>query len=131
MINKEELRIGNLVLSNGKVWRVSAIDDGCVTVENTQRPYNKLVTINDEVFPILLTNVTIGACADFGLDSRYKVTKVFGRFDFFDDALTVRSLKRVQTWHEVQNLFYALTGRELQVLAVIKTLMKVKKADSG
>jgi hypothetical protein len=130
MINKQELRIGNLVHYKGDVCAVEEIACNGVTLESTVYRDYQYATEKD-IFPIYLTRSIVNNCLDLGPKEKYRVEQERDSFYFYDTALSNLAIKQVTTLHNVQNLYCDLAEKELNVRDVITLLSAQEKADSG
>ncbi len=116
MIKANELRLGNWVLNKGRYLLVQSIDDTCINV-GFDSGYHK------EIEPIPLTPdilEKVGFIMDrngFALPDKmslsFSVTKD-GEYllCWLDKSLGVI----VRNLHQLQNLYFALTGTELEII---------------
>ena len=116
-----ELRIGNLVMCNLLTNTVDMLTSKGVGFDN-------MLTPEEQVEPIPLTEEWL---LKFGWvwnketktyekfpngDARmHIVNNVFGGFDMFNYVLKATIKKRMNHVHQLQNLYFALTGEELKI----------------
>ena len=126
MIHANELRIGNYLLYNGKIDKVTAID---LDLDDENVP---LVSFSDsnpvelnfgKVKPIYLTHEILGKCGvlDYSYDSQYRYKTVHlklknGEYyhvlnDGESDEMTVGIA--IKYLHQLQNLNFVVKGEEL------------------
>ncbi|KGE14598.1 hypothetical protein [Sphingobacterium deserti] len=121
MIQANDLRIGNFVHSVeiGNEVIINSISDEGITFKNC-------VTFDyptfEDITPIPLTEEILFKCGFFyDIDSdTYKISDCTLQIDMSDfeipDAIVFgESLRYVRHLHQLQNLFFALTGKELEV----------------
>lgn len=119
MIDPRELRIGNFVYGENEVYQIYQILDGLV---NLCDKYPKPGIIDGavdarDIMPITLTSEWLER---FGLSNGHFMIK-------FEDEFDINMLQRGSlfickkfrlkdmTVHQFQNLYYAMTGRELEL----------------
>ena len=129
MIDSKDLRIGNLVMVNQKMaqgtFSVVRISSNTVYV-NTMRPIDLSL---DEIHPIPITEemlIEFGwiwnkDCNSFEKhpngDARMNLTynSPSGSWTMFNYVLKALIANKIFYIHQLQNLFYALTGQELTI----------------
>lgn len=108
MINANELRIGNYGLSGGQELMITA--QGIVYLQNGEMEFN----------PIPLTKEWL---LKFGFDKKFNKGKITvipnGRLNYengrtYFNSWTIME-KQPEYVHQLQNLYFALTGEELTV----------------
>ena len=128
MIHANELRIGNYVLINGTCLQVNSIDGGkgldgtsiiCYLPGGVE---SKKDCGSDTVLPVLITDEIL-ACCGFVYHDYFKCwqKKVDGKGTEMDinrdydvvDFLRKPLVKNVRSLHQLQNIFFALKGKEL------------------
>jgi hypothetical protein len=130
MINAKELRIGNLVWTKSRPTSINQNNEVLTIVcmvrvedcdEYTPIPLTEewLVKFGFEknedgnydksIEDSILFEIRIGKDGAFGAFSSID-TSVEGYFEFFDSALPTSIVKNI---HQLQNLYFALTGEEL------------------
>lgn len=113
-MKSNELRIGNYILNpyQNKIYTVSGINDSS-TINNKDRIYIKTkeideYSVNINVFkPIQLTEDILVKCGFVKIDNDRFELKSFGIIDI--------STKQGKHLHQLQNLYFALTGEELEI----------------
>lgn len=117
-MKKDELRIGNLLLSNNKIIKVL----GLLKDEKIQYYYHKRFLYETDIKefkPIPLTEewlIRFGFVIEWYDEGAYYSKK--GEYDFdldghFDYHRTDGSQIKMEYVHQLQNLYFALTGDEL------------------
>ncbi len=124
----QELRIGNLVTFQGQVMRVLSLSENKVTVRDKHE--NHRITLIAHANDIKAIKITKNWALRLGFykDSNMlfsKVTKsiVFTlKFDIKDDTFYAYEYRglflphiKVQHIHQLQNLLFTLTGKELEI----------------
>ncbi|MFB5624639.1 MAG: hypothetical protein ACE5RP_06995 [Nitrosopumilus sp.] len=118
MIKANELRIGNLVYSENSIYTIGGGD-----LLNLHKYYN---SYSKSYNPILLTEEWLFRLgADVNKQIELNDNK-HGSIDFsnFDDPYLVNSefenfpLNKIQYVHQLQNLYFALTGQELELKTI-------------
>lgn len=125
MIKANELRIGNLLFMHGILVKVTSINENGFTVEPLQQEYVIGWTIDVEWHGVPLTHEILEMCG-----FEYIETGVYGycdknhiiyphkndewRFNIFcanddDCAITIKYI------HQLQNLYFALMGEEIEI----------------
>lgn len=121
MIQANELRIGNKVKSpfvEGGISNVDGLlpDRGVLVIDGTM--------IAQNIEPVTLTTNVIKLLGfeDIGQDGRcfakgiYQLQKADGGYDFIKFWMQIGVvIKRLAHLHDLQNLFFALTGTELTI----------------
>lgn len=130
MIKNEELRLRNYILADGKISYVSTIFPCFIQVNDNSRMEYSL-SDEDEIIPIPLTEAVLMS-AGFEKDEYGFITLEDGRFymsfdmqdgnhsmvfrtDIGLDCLSVSNTTTVDHLHKLQNLIFALTGKELEI----------------
>jgi len=108
-----ELRIGNLVDDNGLVETVTSdhlINDeyydglkGCLPIPLT----------NEWLIKFGFEKIRRSYCLNRSL--RYRVIKTNGVYTFRIEYIDSKHLARIDYVHQLQNLYFALTGNELEI----------------
>lgn len=123
MIKANELRIGNLLENMGDIIKVEYLDKSLVKgVYHRVDTYNTSIQLK-QCNPILLTEEL---CLKFNFqkDLENTIYKDINKYCFFCyDSNTVLlydnennyCLRKIKYVHELQNLFFALTGEELSL----------------
>jgi hypothetical protein len=138
MINQKDLRIGNLIEEG---WICSLLEkEAIISVESIDKPSNKMPY--DILHPIILTPEILRDCGFTYTPCRISGADIWQGMPFWScDYFTLRG--RITTakngWvalsdyfdaqfeylHQIQNLYYVLTSKELNVQKVyLKQLMK-------
>lgn len=120
MIKAQELRIGNLVLDYGMVVPVNHLMlSRLVGIENEGK---KCINLS----PILITEdwlVKFGFVSDWTDGKTRKEYSIKGMYLFHYKSGKIESVQyesgqnliKIKTVHQLQNLYYALTGEELTI----------------
>lgn len=109
MIKEKDVRIGNLVMYDGKVYSISPTDyaetdfDRFEPLLLSEEWLKKMGFKEEEWFK------GVYSCGDFSIESRDFQPVVMGHDDFVPFG------KPVEYVHHLQNLFYALCGEELTI----------------
>ena len=130
MIDSKELRIGNKILRMGNVVTVSTIDDcreehySSFLIGN----YEDLASYSPKEYePIPLTPEMLERCgfeeiykSDFTIRFDYKLNgKIGAGWNLINGHFHVRYIgekfTHVKQLHQLQNLYFALTGEELEI----------------
>jgi len=131
MIQIHELRIGNYILINGTRQQVNSISVGNELPDTAMVEYNVDNLKEAEhcnsttVQPIPLTNEILSSCG-FEFHDHFKfwqkkvegggiemeIDKDYDVIDFMRRPL----VRRVSSFHQLQNIYFALKGRELKFL---------------
>ena len=120
MINASELRIGNkLQKENGKIYTVSRLDGTKDILVEEERG---LFTLNYNLYGIPLTPEILDKCG-FEKSNRIDFGELKQCYVIFSLALMIRHDSYFIDWvggntearylHQLQNLYFALTGEEL------------------
>mgnify|MGYP003659990312 CR=1 FL=1 len=118
-----ELRIGNLIQKNGYVFTVEEIlgKDNCVIAAGEKDISLELIESNEQTKPIILTEewlVKFGVLFGFNhCGSVYDIEYGLNGYNLrlnYDVGMSkyIGSIKHV---HQLQNLYYALTGEHLVI----------------
>ena len=117
MITPQDLRIGNLVKYNGEFYAIKSFDEEHVVLkDNVSFDYIRY----DQIEPIEITEEWL---LKFGYEKdgdffRIKNTRLAEAF-IFKEALSICVhsfwLKHIKSIHQLQNLYFALTGKELEI----------------
>ena len=114
MITTQDLRIGNLVKYNGEFYAIRSFDELHVSF----KPFDYIGY--DEIEAIEITEewlLKLGYEKD-GDFFRIKNTRLAEAF-IFKEALSICVhsfwLKHIKSIHQLQNLYFALTGKELEI----------------
>lgn len=128
MIQPQELRIGNHVFDiDGDIMQIGDILDFGVKFKNTS-----LGSIYEKINPIPLTEeillkfgfnkeyqkgyIGIDVCnSDFVLTEPLKMGEWQTKYTFQFKTGSVHKFKEIEYVHQLQNLYFALTGEELQL----------------
>lgn len=116
-----ELRYENWVIYNDELWQINAVDGSADEVDLYNGDHASDVDI-DDIEPIPLTEQILVDCGfeldetatDFLLDKTV-TKKDFGiyisatTFDFYNGIFS----QTIKSLHQLQNLYFALTGAEL------------------
>ncbi len=120
MVQKTELRIGNLLKLNASFTHYLIVNE----IADTVIHFNKgQICKFDEVEPVVLTQEILFK-ANFIFGRKFcgadfydlKLKKDFFGNEVWDFKRNNESLRNVQYIHQVQNLYYALSGEELKIL---------------
>ena len=140
MINIKELRIGNLVSTNGKpcntkekgIYEILSIDNlkeyknylGGVHITNDLK-YDDYYTFSfcDFLEPIILTDGILLKCGFTFKDNAYyspeycngNILKIMGFDGNYRFSFNVFFTVHIKYLHQFQNIYYALTGKELEL----------------
>ena len=113
MIKVEELRIGNWVSLNKDLTRETKIN-----------PDNFASYWADKFYPIPITEEILLKCGfeQYGMQFRNKVLKFYSGYnDLFNVEVYLMGVEpelpicKIKHLHQLQNLYYALTGEELNI----------------
>jgi len=127
MIKEKELRIGNLVYSNSDIAKVSGIKTGKLTLNIKVFRSNYEFDNNKSIKPITLTEEWL---LRFGFEKRVTINHSLQYFigenpithDWLFDILWLEGYSepfyrngfhKIKFVHQLQNLYYGLTGSEL------------------
>jgi hypothetical protein len=139
MIQANEFRLGNYILLDGKhMARITTITETTITTENVHNKYqdgssgDAWDTTSDFLLPIPLTPELLEACGF----KHWKFEQEISSFDFYKKSENfelfivhdaIKNEYQHQTFyyknrsnpvaslHQLQNLYYALTGTELEI----------------
>ncbi len=130
-IEAGELRLRNYILLNGSPYYVTGIYPDCIRLDHELDESSTTIKINDaQLQPIPLTPEILGNCGFVITDTRpddcygkvYSLTynsklgnKEFTVFNSPCGYVTGVSDNRVYYLHSLMNLFFSLTGSELDV----------------
>jgi len=109
----KELRIGNYinVPKTNQIANITAIAD-TLKIIGVQVNNNILANLNqDEIKPILLTEEW---AIKFSYECLVEMACDFSSESIFDIEITSEDIKRLSV-HTAQNLYFALTGKELEI----------------
>ncbi len=116
MIDPKELRIGNLVLYNEDIVLIEGVNYKTVDLF-----YNKTATIIkciDFISPILLNeNLILNSGFEKGEDYtllQYQLKKNYDEYEFTILGSNI-ILAKIKYLHQLQNIFFSLTGSELVI----------------
>lgn len=118
-MNYKELRIGNAIMHQGDMVTADSMSDSVVIIIR----HGEIVTSYfDEINPIPLTPELLeraGFVKQFGYWQRHEPHfDMFSIWEYdndFEVILNDTLVTRVAHLHQLQNLYYALTGEELNV----------------
>lgn len=113
MIKANELRVGNRLLKNGIV--VTADARTIFDIWESSKEYSPIPITFDGLNGIGFTGTMRRAYKRIGTTSLTMYVDKGGQFTIEDQDWYSEELKRIKYVHEVQNLYFALTGEELQV----------------
>ena len=125
MIPCYELRIGNLVIINGMLQRVSAITR--TTISTVDADENNDQTISEhsleKVEPVILTDEVLKECGfvyhDYfkfwqlittGIRTEMDIDPDYDLIDFMRKPI----IKKLRSLHQLQNVYFLMKGRELK-----------------
>jgi hypothetical protein len=117
MISPNELRIGNLLLNNHVTYKVISIDEEGIMADPVSQKHTIDVNIRDLVTPIPLTEEWLLSFGFEKMHKYYQLGKV--TINIFNDSaykLNVSGFtpyKAIKYVHQLQNLYFDLTGEEL------------------
>lgn len=122
----EELRIGNLIMKDDEAFTVTGVTPRYVSYEHSGE-----LTFNfrlEDVQPILITHewlekfgwVWNEECKSYEKypngDTRMNLSlEIGGSYTMFNYVLKAVIAERIYYVHQLQNLYFALTGKELQL----------------
>lgn len=119
MVNQKELRLGNKIMYKGEVRTVNMIHDNGYAMGDIRGGY--YADGNHKHYdPIPLTPEILEKCG-FVFDTvTYQIGNIMlsecdGYFNFWLNQLYQGSIRKIYSLHQLQNLFYALTGQELEI----------------
>lgn len=128
MIQANELRVGNWVLNPDKqkcvIKEISAIGTVCVNNLDFWKEDNNFGYSTNEIIPIPLTEEILLKCGfenTHGLFTKEDLTPVYLRKPFLEaDFYHVKTisgdkLTSIKYLHQLQNVYFALTGQELTI----------------
>lgn len=125
MIKANELRTGNLVLFNGKVVKISEVGRLTIEVEINELKY--LYCKIEDLKPIPLTEEWL---LKFGWGKGEYDTEYVDNVSLKQECLSynvgakmfcietngdIMEIKHIRYVHQLQNIFYCLTGQELEL----------------
>lgn len=116
MLRAEEFRIGNIISLTGKPIRISFS-----TLEKLCFPeLSKYQMYEGKFKPIKLTEDILLKCGFELYNSidwirQYKLNGVYFTYVIEQNKLSIVDYKHVKYLHQLQNLYFALTGKELEV----------------
>lgn len=114
----QSFRIGNYLKWKNNIFTICLITEDSLDLEKESFYYNDILVSNKELKPIQLTE-------EWLLKFGFKLDAPFYRNDTFQtrkdsDGFLVYQfsdfLRRVYYVHQLQNLYFALTGNELEVV---------------
>ncbi len=128
MIPYQELRIGNYVLADGHLRRISMIDqrNGRAATSGSDEPGAVEEYAIDTISPVSLTDEVLKNCGFVYHDyfkfwqliegsgntrSEMDIDGDYNLLDFMRRAV----VKRIASLHQLQNLYFQLKGKELHV----------------
>ena len=117
MIKASDLRIGNLVISSSKIIAIESIDKYGVNVFYCRDYGEEYWCLHDNLTPIPLTEEWL---LKFGFEKSI-IGMRLNVFLFSDGVMCIpdgqeaRELPHIKYVHQLQNLFFALTDKELTV----------------
>ena len=119
MIQGNELRIGNWVFHNGKPLKITNVLNWCVNMEFGEASGDRNDEINiDEISPFPVTKEVLVQCG-FEISPWGYVRKSLNDFGVilnlrtFSYEVSGNNSVKIQYLHQLQNLYFALTGEEL------------------
>lgn len=131
MIDVRELRINNYVLCKNEVCRVNMINRGDIVEVSTidsdsVRECFVEDILSDRIYPIPLTEELLLKCgfkkinhiSGYSFFSMERNNKNGANIDIYKSYSTVgsnTSVPHIQFLHQLQNIYFALTGKELEV----------------
>ncbi|MCT3817131.1 hypothetical protein HZQ56_14345 [Elizabethkingia anophelis] len=118
-MNKQELRIGNYIEYNGKVITVSDIylSTGIIA----KKEYTVNGRLISDVNPLLLSDEYLSKLGFSKNKIGYTKTTSLDRLiaiGFGSDSITINNVRfqnQIKYVHQLQNLYFALTGEELTI----------------
>jgi len=124
MIQATELRIGNYLFHEGDIYRIfSSIDRYGVDLDSEILDRHIALVSYQNLHPIPLTPEILEAC---GFTNEYEhkwshgLVEIIGRMPHFKTGYLLLNGEERTNWacnyfylHQLQNLYYALTGKEL------------------
>lgn len=128
MIDLKELRIGNLVSLNGRYIDVESISSAVINITGEDEEFGGFIGDSwRDIEPIPLTPELLVKCRfkkveiDAYSDLFKRTTKDFMFsviYNYIQDKATFNSphfTQFIQHLHQLQNLYFSLTGEELQI----------------
>lgn len=117
MIKANELRIGNWIYYNGKLSKIDLTDFRDILEDNYEINYYKPIELTEE---ILLKSKLKPTSEDFfGIKISKKgfleINLKPKRTIIFFDGVYFIELKNIKYLNQLQNLYFALTGKELEI----------------
>lgn len=114
-----ELRIGNYVMYTENILTISSIDKKRVVLDDYNRPLDFLVRFLNQIKPIPLTEEWLIRFGFGGTREYYYDTEIGAIEFYFEDEILVCDIydsrnKNIKYVHQLQNLYFALTGKELK-----------------
>jgi len=116
MINANELRIGNLVLYEHKTMIIDEINsDGTIEFDDS---INKKRIMS--IWPIIITEGILFRCGFnknnlMFINDILPFVKIIKCIDYFDVIIGNVFYVKLHSLHQLQNLYFALTGQELAI----------------
>lgn len=115
MINANELRIGNYIMTLAGIWPVVEILDDCITVnvEGQKIIFDYENNKPIELYPKLLDECGFVDHETYWSDGFMAIKKIHQKYMLLIGSETTGRL--FQYLHELQNLYFAHTGLELDI----------------
>ncbi|WP_137905413.1 hypothetical protein [Chryseobacterium sp. 2VB] len=111
MIAPQELRLGNWININGSPFQIELPDFNLIVNKNGKSTYEPIELNEDWLLKLGYERDKNEYCVS-GHDRFNVFQSVKGPYIFCDDEKSIRYVRYV---HELQNLFFALTGEELKI----------------
>lgn len=123
MISKTELRIGNLIESNGSMMEVKSITETTVELYLSGYEADNWEEDLEDCNPIPLTAEILSKCG-FSKNGSIQLTRrlfldwsfgsEFWLSDSEDGDVTLHTFENINSLHQLQNLYFAIAGKELE-----------------
>ncbi len=113
MINKQELRLNNWVQYNGEYCKINSLTNHYSEIANKEDKF--VITSHIALTPIPLTEDILLKCGfEKALNGWWDKDEIFSYRDGYFGFGTNRHTK-IDYLHQLQNLYFALTGEELKI----------------
>lgn len=109
MIKASELRIGNWVLAGGEPFEVNPDVIAVIYNEGGRVEYNPIILTHELVIKAGFWRYGAGSFA------KNKIWIVYASGTYFFEVGDITIGRGIMYLHQLQNLYYALTGEELEI----------------